>query len=131
MITGLYAAILGLMFLGLTWLVILARLKYKVTFGDAGQDVLTRRIRAHGNFAEMVPMALILMILYEMQNGAVPLLHGLGIMLVLSRIIHVPGILRPVPGLSMLRVIGSGLVHIVIAISAIMLLWIYCTRVTF
>jgi uncharacterized protein len=39
------------------------RKQFKVLIGDAGHERLLRASRAHGNFAEYVPIALILLLL--------------------------------------------------------------------
>jgi len=41
------------------------RAKFKVMFGDGGQEPLMRAIRAQGNFTEYVPLALLLIIMVE------------------------------------------------------------------
>ena len=87
-VTGLYAAVLGLMMIALQILVIAARAKYDVLFGDAGEMRMILPIRRHGNFVEHVPMVLILMALAEAQGLPAPWLHGAGLLLVASRAAH-------------------------------------------
>lgn len=55
-----YAAVVGLIFIGLSILTIAERRKASVYLGAGDNDRLLRRIRAHANFAEYVPLALIL-----------------------------------------------------------------------
>ena len=62
-ITAFYAAILGLIYAGLSGWVIGGRLGGNVLFGDGGQDGLQRRIRSHANFQEYVPLTLILIVM--------------------------------------------------------------------
>jgi hypothetical protein len=60
--------------------------------GAGGDAVLEQRIRAHGNFIESVPIALVLLYLLE-QAGADPVyIHAFGIALVLARVAHAQGI---------------------------------------
>ncbi|MDI3335935.1 MAPEG family protein [Defluviimonas aestuarii] len=87
-VTGLYAAILGLMMIVLQILAIAARAKNETLFGDAGEMRMILPIRRHGNFIETVPMALIVMALAEAQGLSVSWLHGAGVLLVASRLIH-------------------------------------------
>ena len=69
MITGGYAALLALLYLALSGLVIRQRLRHGVPIGLGEAEGLLRASRAHGNFAEYVPFALVLILLLE-QGGA-------------------------------------------------------------
>ena len=63
--TAIYAAVLGLLAVLLTVNVIVNRVRAKVDFGDGGVAVLGQAIRAHANFAEHTPLALLLIGLVE------------------------------------------------------------------
>ena len=65
-ITAFYAALLGLLGAGLTVNVIVNRVRSKVDAGDGGVAKLAQAIRAHANFAEQAPLALIVLALAEM-----------------------------------------------------------------
>lgn len=93
-ITPLYAAILTLVYLVLSFRVIGVRRSAKIGLGDGGSALLTRRLRAHGNFAEYVPLGLILMMLAEIQDKPDWLLHVLGIVLLSGRLVHALGVSR-------------------------------------
>jgi uncharacterized membrane protein YecN with MAPEG domain len=58
------------------------------SLGDGGNPNLLRRIRGHGNFAEYVPFILLMMGMLELSHFSVYLLHGIGIALVLARLMH-------------------------------------------
>ena len=60
-IVPVYAAVLGILFLALTIAVIRNRYRLKVSLGDGGDERMNRIIRGHGNFAEYVPMSLLLL----------------------------------------------------------------------
>ncbi len=91
-VTALYAALLGLIAIGLQALVGRERLRTGVSIYDGGDRLLAVAIRRHANFTEHVPLALILMAIIEL-NGASPTwLHALGIALVASRILHPVGL---------------------------------------
>ena len=105
-VTGLYAAVLGLMMIALQTLVIAARAKYDVLFGDAGEMRMILPIRRHGNFVEHVPMVLILMALAEAQGLSAPWLHGAGLLLVASRAAHPFGLAETKKVLP-IRVVGT------------------------
>ena len=92
MITSIYAAIAGLIFIFLTFRTIANRIRAQVAIGDGGDKQLHRAIRAHANFAEFVPMALILVYFLEVQTGLLVWTHILGGMLVLGRLLHAYGV---------------------------------------
>jgi len=60
-ITAIYAAILTFVYVKLTLNVINLRRQNEVSLGDGGRDDLQQAIRSHGNFAEYVPLGLILL----------------------------------------------------------------------
>ena len=92
MISGLYAALLIVIQKVLILRVVHVRRSKKVSVGDGGHEDLTRRIRAHGNFIETVPMALLLMLIAELSGSPLWCIHILGLMLIGARISHVIGI---------------------------------------
>ncbi|MBS0560025.1 MAG: MAPEG family protein [Proteobacteria bacterium] len=94
-IVPVYAAILALLFLVLSLRVILGRRSNNVGFGSAGSDDLERRIRIHGNFAEYVPFALLLLALAEWRGGYPLILNALCALLLAGRIAHAVFLSRP------------------------------------
>ncbi|KZN39804.1 MAPEG family protein [Pseudoalteromonas luteoviolacea] len=68
MFTGLFAAICTLFYIKLSLDVIKLRRRYKVGIGDAGHSDLITAIRAHANFIEYTPLAVILIFILEYQN---------------------------------------------------------------
>ena len=96
-VTLIFAAALGLLNL---WLgVRLTRLRYakKVSIGHGDVPVVETRMRAHANFNEYVPIALILMMLVEMQISASRGLWLVGTLLVVGRVLHPFGMERAAP----------------------------------
>jgi uncharacterized membrane protein YecN with MAPEG domain len=87
-VTPLYAALLAIWLLVLGLRVIHHRRRARVSFGDGGDTALERAIRAHANFAEYVPIALILLLILELSRFSVYLVHALGIALVVARVLH-------------------------------------------
>lgn len=92
---ALYAGLLGLMLIALTVSVSLARHRVRVALGDGGDEILRRRIRAHGNFAEYVPLTLLLLTLSEHLGMGTLFVHILGLILIVARIAHAYGISQP------------------------------------
>ncbi|MGB3428182.1 MAG: MAPEG family protein [Burkholderiaceae bacterium] len=91
-ILPLYASILALMFVGLSVRTLRMRRRLKIAVGDAGNPTMLRAMRVHSNFAEYVPLSLLLIFLVE-AGGANPLLvHFLGSTLLLGRVSHAYGV---------------------------------------
>ncbi|MEP9358967.1 MAPEG family protein [Sphingomonas sp. KR3-1] len=67
------------------------RLAEKIFVGDGGDDRLVRRMRAQLNFAEYVPLILVLLALVEAAAGTSIWLWGTGAALVIGRICHALG----------------------------------------
>ncbi len=86
-ITLLYAGLLSLLFLVLSLRVVALR-GHGASFGDGGNPVLLRRIRAHGNFSEYVPFILLMMGFLEMSHLSGLIVHMLGVTLLVARLLH-------------------------------------------
>ena len=86
-VTPLYAGILVLWFVVLSLRVMNIRGR-GVSFGDAGDPAITRVVRAQANFAEYVPIAILMMGFLEVDHYSIYWLHVLGIALVVARILH-------------------------------------------
>ncbi len=94
-ITAFYASILGLIFAVLSAWVIAGRFKLQILHGDGGVDAMNRRMRAHGNFAEYVPLTLLLLGLLEASGGSRTIVRVLLIVLTVARAIHPFGMMAP------------------------------------
>ena len=104
-VTTLIACILAALFVYLSFAVIRLRRHHKVGLGSGGVDDLERAIRAQGNFAEYVPIALILLACLELNGAPLWLTAIPGIALVIGRLIHAKGINQPPPHFTN-RIIG-------------------------
>lgn len=56
--------------------------------GDGGDAGMLRRIRGHANFAEYVPLIIVLMALVEYAGTTAWVLHVLGVVLLAARVAH-------------------------------------------
>lgn len=123
-VTATYAALLALVYAGLSGWVVAGRLTGDVLHGDGGQGSLQKRIRSHGNFAEYVPFVLLLCALLEARGTAHWVIHALLIALLVARIAHPVGMLAPKNSVQQYACRGVGAVTTVsvLAISAILLL---------
>ncbi|MBS0517283.1 MAG: MAPEG family protein [Proteobacteria bacterium] len=95
-VTATYAALFGLIFLGLTAWVIGGRARFKAHHGDGGEERLNRRIRAHANFAEYVPLILILVALLEGGGANRSIVNALLAPLLVARLAHPFGMVAPI-----------------------------------
>jgi hypothetical protein len=92
-----------------------------IPLNDGGNAELAVAVRRHGNWAEHVPFALLLIGLLELNGGNVLLLHGLGAALVVARIVHPFG-LRADRVATPQRVFGAAATGIVTIVAAIALI---------
>lgn len=118
--TGLYAGILALIFLLLTLRVSQARQRLQIDLGDGGNPEMARIIRIHANFAEHVPVTLILIGAIELNAGPHWLVHALGIALVVCRAAHAWGLGAAITAF---RAAGAGGTMFVLMIAAIYLIY--------
>ena len=93
--TAVYAALLALIYLGLSGWVVGGRLSGNVLHGDGGDEGLQKRIRSQANFGEYVPVALILVALLEAGGAAHGLIQGLLLVLLVARLLHPFGMFAP------------------------------------
>lgn len=86
--TGLTAALLTIIQVGLMFLVIKMRGDTGVFIGSGGNHALEQRIRAHGNFIENVPAFLVCLMLIELVVGSTILVVVLGGVVLIARFAH-------------------------------------------
>lgn len=86
-VTPFYAGLLALLFFVLSIKVVLRR-QGGINLGDGGDKKMLRVIRGHANFAEYVPLILLLMALLELGHASTYVLHALGIALLIGRLLH-------------------------------------------
>lgn len=95
-ITSLTAAVAAIMLVILGLTAGMRRSEKNILLGTGDDDILLRRVRAHGNFIEYVPIALILLALAEAAGTSDALLWTMAALLVAGRALHIVGILRTV-----------------------------------
>lgn len=100
-----YAAALAVMYVILAGLVIRQRFKTRVGLGDGQQPGLVKAVRIHGNFAEYVPLLLILLFILEIQHAALWQLHLIGGLTLFGRLSHAVGLTKS-SGTSLPRMLG-------------------------
>lgn len=86
-VTALYAGSLALWFLVLSYRVV-GRRRAGISLGDGGDPGMLRIVRGHANFAEYVPLALVMLGILELSGTSLIVLHGLGLALLAGRLLH-------------------------------------------
>jgi uncharacterized membrane protein YecN with MAPEG domain len=99
-VTATVASVLALLFLRLSWGVITLRRRHRVSLGSAQHDDLERAIRAHGNFAEYVPLSILLLACLELNGAPWWLVAVPGAAIIAGRVFHAKGIHEPPPNFS-------------------------------
>lgn len=116
--TALYAGALGLLLVYLSLRVVNLRKSYQVSTGSGGHAALELAARVQGNCAEYAPIGLLLLALTEAQGAPDLAVHGLGLMLLLGRLLHAIGYGR-MPGNLKLRVAGMMLTFGMLALASL------------
>lgn len=86
-VTPLYGGLLTIWFVVLSVRVVNLR-RRGIIFGDNGDLAVIPIVRAQANFAEYVPLALLLMAFLEASHHSIYLLHALGLTLLAARLLH-------------------------------------------
>ncbi|MGZ3421524.1 MAG: MAPEG family protein [Polyangiales bacterium] len=90
-----------------------ARRKHSISVGHGESEDVLRTLRAHGNNAEFVPLAIVMLLIAELMGGKSLWLHVMGGSLLLARIAHAFGIHeRKTPNAA--RFLGTGVTWTVI-----------------
>src|SRR5262245_20931955 len=91
---ALWAGLPRILALVLSVLVTRQRRKHGVAIGDGGSPELQRAIRAFGNATEYVPAALIGLAVLALAGAHPLLIHPIGLLLLVGRILHAVGLSR-------------------------------------
>ena len=118
-----YAAVNALIMLILGMLVVRARVATRTEIGDGGHPAMVGPLRAHANNTEYVPMAIVLLLVLYALGANVVVLHLVGGMLTLGRVLHGIGLSRNV-GTSSPRFIGMILTWLSFLIAIVATLWL-------
>jgi uncharacterized membrane protein YecN with MAPEG domain len=93
-ILALYSGLLALVFIYLSFNIAMSRKKLLIGVGDGGGEnkAFACAIRVQANFAEYVPIALILLAIFESNNGHYLVAHIAGATLLVARLLHAYGL---------------------------------------
>ncbi len=116
----LHAGLLALLFVFLSIRVIGVRRAARVTLGAGDDATLLRLTRVPANFAEYVPLALILLAFLELRGASGVLINALCVLLLIGRGLHAYGMSQPKEDFRF-RVAGMAATFVVIGTSALLL----------
>ncbi len=122
-IVALYGSLNALLNILLALRVSGMRVMEKVSIGTGGNDKLELAARIHGNSAEFVPLAIVMLLVAELQGLPSVALHSLGGGLLLARVFHVVGMPRPAP--NFFRFTGTAVTWLIVAGTSA---WLLITR---
>ena len=125
-ITPFYGALSTFFYIYMAKVVIDNRWKYKKGLGTT-EGELEQAVRAHGNFSEYVPLALILIGFLEVQNWPIAFIHGLCLTLLTARVAHFLGLGKS-NGPSKGRFYGTAGTFLVLALSSGCLIFTFLKR---
>ncbi|QYJ01594.1 MAPEG family protein [Thalassovita mediterranea] len=118
----LYAGLFIILFILLKVNVGRVRSAEKIIFGDGANERLQRAQRVQGNAVEDVPVTLIGIMGLGVLSAPVLLIHGLGALFLIGRILHAVG-LGGSSGGSPGRMFGTLLTAIVMLVTGVSCLW--------
>ncbi|WP_231757557.1 MAPEG family protein [Microbulbifer elongatus] len=118
-ITALYGGLCALLVIALAFNVVRFRRGKKVGIGTGGDKAGAVLVRAHANAIEYIPLALILLLVAEINGVSAVWLHCLGGALVFARILHAIGLVGGKGGYHPGRFGGTALTWLVIIILAV------------
>ena len=89
-----YAAILSLLFMALSYHVIRLSWQHKISLGHGNNSSLESAIATQENASEYIPIGLILLFALEYNQASLWLVHVLGIALLSGRLLHAYGMFK-------------------------------------
>jgi len=122
-VTGVFAAVIGILLLVLSAQVTRFRMKYKKGLGITDDPDFAAAVRAHANLVEYAPLGLIMLGVAELNGVASGLIYWTGMALVVGRILHAWGMINGHGGQHWARALGIVLTWLSILALALLLLW--------
>ncbi len=129
LITLFFASLLVLLNLALMVRVTLHRRARQIGLGSGGDPQLQQRIRAHANFIEQAPLALLVLMMLELAQLTPVAIWILGAMLLAGRVLHAIG-LSGSAGYSFGRFTGTLLSWAMLLASAVLGLYVVAMRLS-
>lgn len=124
MVVSIYASVLALMFVALSIRTISLRRKLQIGVGDGGNELMLRAMRVHSNFAEYVPLCLLLIYIVESSGANSLIVHLLGLFLIIGRFSHAYGVSKQKENYRF-RVFGMSMTFTTLIVSSLSLIYYY------
>lgn len=118
-VTALYAGLCALLVIVLAWRVVQFRQREKVGLGVGSSREGEIRVRAHANAMEYIPLALVLLLIAELNGLAAFWLYLLGGVFLLARLLHAFGLTEGAGQYHFGRFWGTALSWLVILLLAV------------
>ncbi len=122
-VTGVFAAVIGLLLLVLSAQVSRFRLKYKKDLGVTDDRDFQVAVRAQANLVEYAPIGLIMLAIAELNGVPGGFIYWTGMALVVGRILHAFGMINGHGNPHWARMTGILLTWLAILVAAGLLLW--------
>ncbi|HTN32976.1 MAG TPA: MAPEG family protein [Marinobacter sp.] len=122
-ITAIFAAVIGILLLVLSFHVSRFRLKYKKDLGVTSDRDFEVAVRAQANLVEYAPIALIMLAIAELNGVSGSFIYWTGMALVTGRILHAFGMIKGHGKSHWARFSGILLTWFAIFAAAGLLLW--------
>ncbi|WP_053979922.1 MAPEG family protein [Marinagarivorans algicola] len=115
-----FIALQALLLFALAMRVSLLRMKFKISTGDGGNDILFAAIRAQGNAIEQVPIFAFLLLALTLNQLPNMYLSALVTAFTLARVAHAMGMNHQA---FIARRLGAGLTYLLQLVAVFMLCW--------
>jgi len=94
MVSALYVVLGVLMVMKFALDVVRYRRHYRVAFGDGAVSYVRVAMRIHGNAVETIPLALLLLVMMEMNGADMWMMHLTALLFFAGRVLHAQGLRR-------------------------------------
>ncbi len=122
-VSAVFAAVLGLLLLVLSFLVSRYRLKFRQGLGVSDDIDFQAAVRAHANLVEYAPVGLIMLAIAELNGVPGTLVYWTGMAFVAGRLLHAFGMINGRGGPHMARMVGILLTWLAILVLSLLLFW--------
>ena len=119
LITPFYAGAMSLFLIILSWRIVNLRNLQKGKMNEEDHSAMAAATRAQGNLVEYLPTALLLLFFVEILEFRSEIVHGLGLLLIIARIMHIKGLNDP-SGKSTLRKLGTRLTWVMMGAASLL-----------
>lgn len=119
-----FAALLALLFFALSVRTLRLRHRLKIGLGDAGNSEMLRAVRVHSNFAEYVPITLLLLFFAENLGAPAWAMLALCALLLLGRCSHAYGVSQTRENYNF-RIAGMAMTFTALLAAAAYVFWAY------